>query len=121
MYIDEHLVAAPATPFLLTVLSEGESHGFAVVERLREQSGGDLGWPDGMVYPLFHRLHRLGYLTTEWRTLPDGRRRRYYALTDDGRAALITWQSPWVRAAGALNRVTPDPWRLQIASLVTSA
>ncbi len=41
-----------------------------------------------MLYPLLHRLQRLGYVTTEWRTPPEGRRRRYYAITDEGRAYL---------------------------------
>ena len=92
MEIDEELTAAPATPLVLSVLCEGESYGFAIVKRVRELSGGDLGWCDGVVYPLFHRLRRLGYLETEWRTLPEGRRRRYYAITDDGRAALARRQ-----------------------------
>ena len=40
-----------------------------------------------MLYPLFRRLSRLGYLQVEWRALPEGRRRRYYALTDAGQPA----------------------------------
>ena len=49
-----------------------------------------------MLYPLLHRLGRLGYVTTEWRTPPEGRRRRYYVITDDGRAALAEQQRQWV-------------------------
>ena len=37
-----------------------------------------------MLYPLLHRLRRLGYVTTEWRTPPEGRRRQYYMITDEG-------------------------------------
>ena len=92
MDIDQDLTAAPATPLVLTILSEGESYGYVIVKRVRELSEGELPWTDAMVYPLFHRLRRLGYLTTEWRTQPGGRRRRYYAITDDGRAALTERQ-----------------------------
>lgn len=115
MYTYEDLVAAPATPLVLEVLSEGESYGFAVLERVRELSGGQLDWPDAMVYPLFHRLHRLGYLTPEWRTMPDGRRRRYYAITDDGHAGLATSQRRWVGGRRGLSRSRGGPWQLLTA------
>ena len=83
----EDLAATSATPLVLEVLSEGESYGFAILAGVRELSGGQLEWADGMLYPLFRRLCRLGYLQAEWRALPEGRRRRCYALTDAGRSA----------------------------------
>lgn len=104
MHTDTELVAAPATPRVLAVLSEGESYGYAIVKRVRELSGGALEWPDGMAYPLFHRLRRLGYLTTEWRITPEGRRRRYYAITDDGQAVLAKRQRRRLNATRAADR-----------------
>jgi DNA-binding PadR family transcriptional regulator len=101
--IDKDLTAAPATPLVLTILSEGESYGYAILERVRELSGGQLEWADAMVYPLFHRLRRLGYLTTEWRTLPEGRRRIYYTITDQGRAVLASRHRQWLAAMHALS------------------
>lgn len=86
--IGHDLTAAPAAPLILTILSDGDGSGYEIVGRVRELSGGDLGWADSMAYPLFHRLRRLGYLTAEWRVVPGGRRRRYYAITEDGRTAL---------------------------------
>ena len=88
MQTDKDLTAAPATPLVLTILSEGENYGYPIIKRIRELSGAQFDWTDAMVYPLFHRLGRLGYLKTEWRTLPEGRRRKYYAITEDGKAAL---------------------------------
>jgi PadR family transcriptional regulator PadR len=107
VHIDKDLVAASATPLVLAILAEGESYGYAILKRVRELSGGELEWTDGMLYPLLHRLRRLGYVTTEWRTPPEGRRRRYYAMTDDGRAALEEQQRQWVTVARALG----DVWR----------
>jgi PadR family transcriptional regulator len=105
--INKDLVAASATPLVLAILAEGESYGYAILKRVRELSGGELEWTDGMLYPLLHRLRRLGYVTTEWRTPPEGRRRRYYALTDDGRAALAEQQRQWETVTRAL----VDVWR----------
>ena len=107
MHIDKDLVAASSTPFVLAILAEGESYGYAILKRVRELSGGELEWTDGMLYPLLHRLLRLGYVTTEWRTPPEGRRRRYYSITDDGRAALADQQRQWATVARALGDVWP--------------
>jgi DNA-binding PadR family transcriptional regulator len=107
MQIDKDLVAASATPLVLGILAEDESYGYAIMKRVRELSEGELDWTDGMLYPLLHRLHRFGYVTTEWRTPPEGRRRRYYAITDEGRAALAEHKRQWVTVARALG----DVWR----------
>lgn len=107
MQIDKDLVAASSTPLVLAILREGENYGYAILKRVRELSGGALEWTDGMLYPLLHRLHRLGYVTSEWRVPSGGRRRKYYALTDDGREALASQQRQWLAVARALG----DAWR----------
>ena len=104
--IDKDLVAASATPLVLAILAEGESYGYAILKRVRELSGGELEWTDGMLYPLLHRLHRLGLVTTEWQEPPEGRRRRYYAITDEGQAALAEHKRQWV----AVTRALDDVW-----------
>jgi len=105
MRIDKELVAASATPLVLAILAEEESYGYAILKRVRELSEGELEWTDGMLYPLLHRLHRLGYVTTQWRTPPEGRRRRYYMITDGGRAALADHKRQWVAVTQALSDV----------------
>ena len=105
--IDKDLVAASATPLVLAILADGESYGYAILKRVRELSGGELEWTDGMLYPLLHRLGRLGYVTTEWRTSAEGRRRKYYAITDEGRTALADQQRQWLAVTRALNDVWP--------------
>ena len=116
MQIDKDLVAASATPLVLAILAEGESYGYAILKRVRELSEGELEWTDGMLYPLLHRLHRLGYVTTEWRDAARGRRRRYYAITDEGRAALAEHNGDgdrharaWV-TSGAAATCCPSAW-----------
>jgi len=103
--IEKDLVGASSTPLVLAILAEGESYGYAILKRVRELSDGELEWTDGMLYPLLHRLHRLGHVTAEWRTPPEGRRRRYYAITDEGRAALAEHKRQWVTVTRALGDV----------------
>lgn len=104
--IDKDLVAATATPLVLAILAEGESYGYAILKRVRDLSHGELEWTDGMLYPLLHRLHRLGYVTTQWRTPPEGRRRKYYTITDDGEAALAEQKKQWQ----TVTRTLGDVW-----------
>ena len=105
--IDKDLVAASATPLVLAILAERESYGYAILKQVRALSGGELEWTDGMLYPLLHRLRRLGYVTTEWRMPPEGRRRQYYMITDDGRTALAEQHRQWAAVTRALNDVWP--------------
>ena len=107
MHVDKDLIAASATPLVLAILAEGESYGYAILKRVRALSAGEIEWTDGMLYPLLHRLDRLAYVTTDWRTPPEGRRRRYYTITHEGRAALAEQQRQWAAVTRALNGVWP--------------
>ncbi len=106
MNIDKDLVAAMATPLVLAILVEGENYGYAILKRVRELSGGDLEWTDGMLYPLLHRLERLGYVRAEWGISAEGRRRRNYRITDNGHAQLADQRRQWATA----NRTLGGLW-----------
>lgn len=105
MRFDKDLVAASATPLVLGILAEGESYGYAILKRVTELSGGRMQWTDGMLYPLLHRLERLGLVVATWGTSEAGRRRKHYALTSAGRAALAERQEQWSVVADVLQQV----------------
>ena len=77
------------------ILAEGESYGYAILRRVSELSGGQLRWTDGMLYPVLHRLERLGHVTTRGRTSEVGRRRKYYRITRQGLAQLTSLKRQW--------------------------
>ncbi|UCF36709.1 MAG: helix-turn-helix transcriptional regulator [Acidobacteriota bacterium] len=95
MNISKDLVAASATPLVLAILHEGESYGYAIIQRVSELSESQLQWTDGMLYPLLHRLERNGYVEATWRESETGRRRKYYRLTTQGREHLEKQQREW--------------------------
>ncbi|WP_407342279.1 PadR family transcriptional regulator [Pengzhenrongella phosphoraccumulans] len=105
MHIDKDLVAASATPMVLGILTEGDLYGYAIVKRVSELSGGGMQWTDGMLYPLLHRLERLGHVSSSWGTSEAGRRRKHYAITPSGRASLAERQEQWTVVADALRQV----------------
>ena len=102
MNVDKDLVAAMATPLVLAILLEGKSYGYAILKRVRELSGGELEWTDGMLYPLLHRLDRLGHVSTEWGESDEGRRRKYYEITASGREQLADQRRQWETATRTL-------------------
>ena len=95
MEINKELMAASSTPIVLMILAEGDSYGYAILQRVRELSGGRIEWTDGMLYPLLHRLERLGHVEARWEVAESGRRRKYYRITSLGRTQLAEERKQW--------------------------
>ena len=105
MRITKDLVAASATPMVLGILAEGENYGYAILKRVSELSGGQLEWTDGLLYPLLHRLERLGFVESSWETPPGARKRKYYSITKQGLAELAEQRKQWATVTDALKGI----------------
>jgi DNA-binding PadR family transcriptional regulator len=95
MEISKDLMAASSTPIVLAIVAEADSYGYAILQRVRELSGGHIEWTDGMLYPVLHRLERLGLVDARWEVAETGRRRKYYRITPAGRAQLAEERRQW--------------------------
>jgi PadR family transcriptional regulator PadR len=89
---------------LLGVLRRGPQHGYAAITGLRELSGGEFDLPEGTVYPALHKLEAGGLVRSTWSTI-DGRKRRVYELTAEGRAALAVQRRQWTSFARGVEAV----------------
>jgi transcriptional regulator len=89
---------------LLAAVGAGPAHGYAIVERLRQRSGGMFHLAEGTVYPALHRLEQAGLLRSRW-SAASGRRRRVYELTARGRAQLEAQQQDWWQFSRAVSAV----------------
>jgi PadR family transcriptional regulator PadR len=107
MEINKDLIAASSTPVVLAILAEEDSYGYAILQRVRELSGGQMEWTDGMLYPVLHRLERLGHVEARWEVAESGRRRKYYGITSKGHAQLTEERRQWQAVDETLRRV----WR----------
>jgi PadR family transcriptional regulator, regulatory protein PadR len=105
MTINKDLVAASSTPLVLAILAEGDSYGYAILQRVRELSQGELEWTDGMLYPVLHRLERAGFVEARWEKADTGRRRKYYRVTKAGREQLAEERRQWRTVDEALHKV----------------
>ena len=95
MEINKDLIAASSTPIVLAILAEEDSYGYAILQRVRELSSGRMEWTDGMLYPVLHRLERLGHVEARWEVAESGRRRKYYQITTQGQAQLTEDRRQW--------------------------
>jgi PadR family transcriptional regulator, regulatory protein PadR len=88
---------------VLALLQDGERYGFELV---RELSGVDgLVTSEGTIYPLLTRLRKDELVTTFWRESDSGPPRRYYRLTDAGRAALADFTKEWDRFRDSVDAI----------------
>jgi DNA-binding PadR family transcriptional regulator len=107
MDVGKDLVAASATPLVLAILAEGDSYGYAIIKRVSELSGGRLQWTDGMLYPVLHRLERLGQIKGRWGTSETGRKRKYYRIAAQGREELAKQRRQWQVVDATLRSIWP--------------
>ncbi|MCO5177115.1 MAG: helix-turn-helix transcriptional regulator [Thermomicrobiales bacterium] len=105
MGINKDLIAATSTPIVLAILAEDDSYGYAILQRVREVSGGRMEWTDGMLYPVLHRLERLGHVEARWETADTGRRRKYYRITAQGEAQLAEERRQWLAVDSTMRNI----------------
>src|SRR6476660_1016312 len=87
---------------LAALSAAGPAHGYAVIEEIKQRSGGAFDLPEGTIYPALHRLEQAGLLSSRWMTADSGRRRRVYALTRPGHRALAERRAVWKRFSDAI-------------------
>ena len=87
---------------ILKAVSLGKLHGYGVLLRIQQISGGALQIQQGALYPALYRLEQQGLIESEWGTSDNNRRAKFYHLTSDGRARLGDETASWNRLAEAI-------------------
>src|SRR5215471_10223657 len=105
--IAKELVAASTEPLILSLLSKGESYGYALIQEVKRLSGEEIEWTDGMLYPVLHRMERAGWIQSRWREAETGRKRKYYSLKQEGHKALKEKREQW----GVISSVLSQLWK----------
>ena len=105
--ISKELTAASSTALVLAILTEGDSYGYAISKRVHELSAGQMEWTDGMLYPVLHRLERLGHVESRWESAETGRRRKYYRITEAGQRQLAEQRRQWQAVDATLRGIWP--------------
>jgi PadR family transcriptional regulator len=87
---------------VLKAVSLGKMHGYGILLRIEQISGGSLAIEQGALYPALYRLERQGMLDTEWGTSENNRKAKYYILTSRGRVQLKDEERSWSRLVNAI-------------------
>ena len=87
---------------ILKAVSLGKLHGYGVLLRIEQISGGALSIQQGALYPALYRLEHQGFITSEWGTSDNNRTAKYYRLTAIGRKRLGAETMSWNRLAQAM-------------------
>jgi PadR family transcriptional regulator len=110
--LSKELVAASTVPLVLSVLTEGETYGYALIQRVRELSSGKIEWTEGMLYPVLHWMEKEDLIESEWRDAESGRKRKYYHLRKEGRKALREEREQWLIVHETLTKLWQTKPRL---------
>ena len=90
---------------LLCLIGQQPMYGYQIIKELERRSQGYFKFKEGTLYPALHRLEKAGLLGGRWQTLPNGRQRRYYYLTEKGLRNLVTKTSQWLDFLAAMNLI----------------
>ena len=107
--IAKELVAASTEPLILSLLSKGENYGYAIIQEVKKLSGEEMKWTDGMLYPVLHRMEGNGWVSLRWKAAENGRKRKYYAIKQNGKRALEEQRAQWM----TVHSVLADLWKEQ--------
>lgn len=87
---------------ILKAVSLGNVHGYGVLLRIEQISGGALAIQQGALYPALYRLEHQGLIASEWGKSENNRRAKFYRLTAAGRRRLGAEQAGWSRLVAAM-------------------
>lgn len=108
--IPKELVAASAEPLILSLLTKGESYGYAIIQEIKKLSDEKIEWTDGMLYPVLHRMEDKGLIQSRWGESETGRKRKYYSLKQNGRKALKKQREQWLTVHGTLAKLWKEKY-----------
>ena len=87
--IERELKRGSLELIVLHLLAPAEAYGYEIVTKLATRTDGALAVTDGTLYPVLYRLERAGFVAVRWETPERGVPRKYYRLTDAGRACKV--------------------------------
>jgi PadR family transcriptional regulator PadR len=99
------LVQGTLDLLLMRVIALEPMHGWAIAQRIRQMSKGELRVGQGSLYPALHKLEQNGWIDARWGESENNRRAKYYSLTRAGRKALEKETAAWERLSLAISLV----------------
>src|SRR5437868_15113826 len=103
--MDTELLKGTLSLLILSLLSRKSMYGYEIAATVHRETDGAFTWREGSLYPALHKLQADGLIVGEWEEKDTGRKRRYYRITPQGRAALLEKRKAWSALGEAVNRI----------------
>jgi DNA-binding PadR family transcriptional regulator len=101
----KELLKSSIDSLLLCVIEQQPIYGYEIIRELKRRSQGYFEFKEGTLYPALHRLENAGLVAGKWELLTNGRQRRYYHITAQGRARLEDERNRWLDFLKAMNLI----------------
>ena len=105
MKVEKSLLSGSTPLLILSLLKNEDMYGYQMVSELSLRSDNTFQLKEGTLYPLLHTLEKQGWVRSYTKQTPSGRERKYYRLTDDGRAQLEYKEKEWQLVSTKVNAV----------------
>jgi PadR family transcriptional regulator PadR len=105
MVMDTELLKGTLSLLILSLLSRKAMYGYEIAATVHRDTDGAFTWREGSLYPSLHKMEADGLIVGEWEEKETGRKRRYYHITKEGRAALKEKVQSWSELCGAVNSI----------------
>lgn len=102
------LVRSCADMVILTLLGEKPMHGYDILVSMGNLGDGQFRLKQGTLYPLLYRLEREGWIVAKWETPPQGKKRKVYRLTSEGKKVQQKRAMEWKRFTASINSIMRD-------------
>ena len=99
------LIKGTIDSLLLCLVVQQPMYGYQIIKELERRSQGYFKFKEGTLYPALHRLEKADLIQGKWQTLPSGRQRRYYHITEKGLHSLAAKRSQWLDFLAAMNLI----------------
>ncbi len=103
--MDSELLKGTLSLLILSLLSRKSMYGYEIAATVHRDTDGAFTWREGSLYPNLHKLQADGLIVGEWEEKDTGRKRRYYHLTQKGRAALREKIRSWNELSEGVRRI----------------
>ena len=107
--INKDLMGASAIPIILSLLRDGDTYGYEIMQRVKELSSGRIEWKEGSLYPVLKKLEEQKMIKSYWQIEKGQRPRKYYSILAKGEKRLVVEKEKWTLMQGILTKL----WNLQ--------
>ncbi|MCM0647968.1 helix-turn-helix transcriptional regulator [Clostridium swellfunianum] len=105
MKINKELLKGSTATLVLSLLNSRPMYGYEIIKVIETKSNGIFSFKEGTLYPILHSLEGDEMIEAYWSDSEEGRKRKYYKITDKGRNHMEERKEEWSLFSNTVNKV----------------